>query len=133
MEAAAHNWVWSISYAAQKEKLDQPAMIRPISVGSATATFAARLASAPMMSSVQGNHSSFFPDRLASMIVIELATHHAVDAERDEHCPPGGLAVADSEFVHVAVADHRGDVRQNDDAECRRPPNTYGGLGCVRD
>ncbi len=73
-DAAQRTWRISNSYEPISANDGQAAIMRPITVGSATATLAARLAALPTTSSAHGSNSPFWPARESASRVVEAAT-----------------------------------------------------------
>lgn len=72
--AARRTWRISSSYAAISAKDGHAAITRPVAVGSATETFAARLAILPITSSAHGSGPPRPPDRDSASSVVDAAT-----------------------------------------------------------
>src|SRR5712691_7776978 len=69
--ALRRTWRISNSYAAISANDGHAAITRPVAVGSATATFAARLATLPTTSSAHGRTPPLLPDRESASSVLE--------------------------------------------------------------
>ena len=77
------------------------AINRPVLVGSATATFAARLATLPAVRSAQGRKSPRLPPRDSASSVVDAATIiRSTDSGVSDATQPG-LAVQLRQQVHV--------------------------------
>lgn len=88
----------------------QAAMIRPVAVGSGTATLAARLAALPTASSAHGRNPPRPPLRESASSVVDAATIiPSTDIQRRQRCHPPWLPVQRDYQVHVQVGDGAGD------------------------
>src|SRR5262249_52282245 len=72
--AAWRTWRISSSYAAISANDGHAAITRPVAVGSATATLAARLARLPATSSPHGSTPPRPPDRESASTAVDAAT-----------------------------------------------------------
>jgi hypothetical protein len=120
--AARQTWRSSSSYAAIRENDGHAAITRPVIVGSATATLAARLATLPAASSAYGRDPPRPPPRESANCVVEAAT---IIPSTDS-----GVSAATHPAAHAArragaCAGRRpsGDQRQQSDAPDRDPPD----------
>jgi hypothetical protein len=73
-QAARRTWRISSSYEPIKANDGHAAITRPVNVGSATATFAARLATLPITSNTHGRRPPRLPDRDSESSVVDAAT-----------------------------------------------------------
>jgi hypothetical protein len=90
--AARRTWRISNSYAAISENDGHAAITRPVTVGSATATFAARLAALPATKRAHGGNPPRSPPRESASSVVDAATiipstDNGVSAATHPGCP----------------------------------------------
>jgi hypothetical protein len=121
--AARPTWRISSSYAAISENDGQAAITRPVIVGSATATFAARLAALPATSSAHGRKPPRLPARKSASSVVDAATIiPSTDIRRQGATHPRLLIQLDQQ-VDVQVQHRRGDQCQDPHAPDSCPPD----------
>src|SRR5215467_5112223 len=99
----------------------QAAMTRPVTVGSATATFAARLATLPVTSSAHGSGPYRPPDRESASKAVEAATIIPSTDSGVSAATPPRLAMLGDQLVHVQVGDCARDHRQQRHTAGGRP------------
>ena len=121
--AAWRTWRMSSSYDAISANDGHAAITRPVAVGSATATFAARLATLPAARSPHGRNPPRPPPRESASSVVDAATIIPSTDSGVSAATQPRLSVQLHEQVHVQIEHSPGDQRQHPDAPDGRPPD----------
>jgi hypothetical protein len=101
--AAARTWRICSSYEAISANEGHAAITRQVNDGSATATFAARLAALPATRSTHGRNPPRLPRRESASSAARRRDDHPVDRQRREGRDPARLTVQLDQQVHVEI------------------------------